>query len=442
MAVSSNFNEAALKQRNMALLSLLRVFEDICVFIVLVFSLGVITTLLFVDLNDLDKVSPYGRLAWYPIYLIVLALSLRIFPLILRMVSFNPLIVICIFWCFTSVFWSLDPGISFRRSIALLMTTLMGIFFAARYDWSEFVQRLAYAFAFVVIITFIIVAVDPARGIHPTIHPGAWRGAYTTKNYLGATMTRSLAVMLCAFVMRPDRGWLWLPMAALSFLLVILSTSKTSLLSCIFVIGAFIFIRFYRRYPISRMVLIYGLLAIITLFTALMATIPEVMLGLIGKDTSLTGRTGIWDNIFRSINERPILGYGYGVYWVDEFGPSYYVRLVLEWGVPSAHNGWLETWLSVGIVGVLLFGLLYIWTLMLAIMRLKRGGTETYWVIIITLVFLIFSLSESSVLQQNDLSWVIFVTTSAKLFAFERPYWRNRIRENYFMQKIPKMIIR
>ena len=442
MAVSPHFDVTALEQRNMALLSLLRIFENICVFIVLVFSLGIITTLLFVDINDLDNVSPYGRLAWYPIYLIVLGLSLRIFPLILRMVSFNPLIVLCVLWCFASVFWSLDSGISFRRSVALLMTTFMGLFFAARYDWSEFVQRLAYAFAFVVIITFMIVAIDPSRGIHDTIHPGAWRGAYTTKNYLGSTMTRSLAIMLCAFAMRPDRGWLWLPMAALSFLLVILSTSKTSLLSCIFVIGAFIFIRFYRRYPISRMVLIYSLLAIITLFTALMVTIPEVMLGLIGKDTSLTGRTGIWDNIFRSIYERPILGYGYSVYWVDEFGPSYYVRLALEWGVPSAHNGWLETWLSVGIIGVLMFALLYIWTLMLAIMRLKRGGTETYWVIIITLVFLIFSLSESSVLQQNDLSWIIFVTTSAKLFAFERPYWRNRIRENYFMQKIPKMIIR
>jgi len=170
--------------------------------------------------------------------------------------------------------------------------------------------------------------------------------------------------------------------------------------------------------------------------------IPDVLLGLIGKDSTLTGRTDIWDALFRSIQDKPLLGYGYGVYWLDPLGPSYYVRLSLQWGVPSAHNGWIETWLSVGAIGVGLFAVQYFWALILAVMRLRRGGTETYWVIMITLTFLVFSLSESSVLQQNDLSWVIFVATTAKLFSFERPFWRDRPRENYFTQKIPSMFSR
>ena len=164
------------------------------------------------------------------------------------------------------------------------------------------------------------------------------------------------------------------------------------------------------------MLLVYTLFVGVTLFVILSIFIPGELLALIGKDSTLTGRTDIWDALIYSIKQKPWLGFGYGVYWLDQLGPSYYVRLSLQWGVPTAHNGWIETWLSVGIVGVALFAVQYVWTFILAVMRLKRGGTETYWVIIITSVFLVF--------------------------AFERPFWRNRIRENYFTQKIPKMITR
>jgi O-antigen ligase len=167
----------------------------------------------------------------------------------------------------------------------------------------------------------------------------------------------------------------------------------------------------------------------------LIAFAPEMMLELIGKDRTLTGRTDIWDALIRSIKEKPYLGYGYGVYWMDQLGPSYYVRLQLQWGIPTAHNGWIETWLSVGVLGVALFALHFIWTFILSFQRIWRGGSETYFAILAVVTFFIFSLSESSILQQNDLSWVIFVAVSAKLFSFEKPYWRNKPRENYFTQR-------
>ncbi len=442
MGVSADYNHGALQQRNLALFSLLRGVENFLVFLILLYFTGAIAGLLFIDLNDLESESPMGRLMWFPIYLMTLALSLRILPQLVRITTFNPLIVICVLWCGLSFFWSIDPPVSMRRAVALLMTTLLGLFLAARYDWSELVQRLAFAFAFLVFLTFIVVLVDPLRGISQEIHYGAWRGPWVEKNYLGSSMTRALVVMMCAFVMRPDRGWFWVPMGLLCFVLVLLSTSKTALLASLLAIGLFIFLRLYRRYPVLRLILVYGLFFIVVLFVALLAMFPDEMLGLIGKDATLTGRTDIWDALIRSIKEKPWFGFGYGVYWLDQLGPSYYVRLSLQWGVPTAHNGWIETWLSVGAVGVALFAILYFWTLILAFMRIKRGGTETYWVVIISLTFLIFSVSESSVLQQNDLSWVIFVATAAKLFAFERPFWRNRLRENYFTQRVPTMITR
>ena len=436
MVSITHSNDGSIVQRNHALRSLLVGVENLLYFFLMLYFTGAIGGILFTDLNDLERDFPMARLMWYPIYAGIALLALRCFPQLLRISVFNPLILICVMICGISMLWSIDPGISMRRSVALLMTTMFGLVIAARYDWNGMVQRFAYVFGVLAIFTLIYVFIDPARATHSEIHIGAWRGPWVEKNYLGSQMTRGFIVMMCAFAMRPDRGWLWIPLGALCFLLVVLSTSKTALLACLAAIGLFFVLRMFRRYPVLRIPVAYFLVAGLVGFTAVITLAPELFLDLIGKDRTLTGRTDIWDALLRSIKQKPWLGYGYGVYWMDQLGPSYYVRLQLQWGIPTAHNGWIETWLSVGLLGVLSFLMMFVWTFILAFQRISRGGAETYWVILVLTAFFIFSLSESAVLQQNDFSWVIFVATAAKLFAFEKPYWRNKPRENYFTQII------
>jgi len=392
--VSTPYSADSLAQRDIAFFSLLRGIENtIFVICLLYFSGGLVTTL-FPDAETIGYNNPLSRLIWYPIYILVLGLGFRIFPQVVRISVFNPVLLVSVLWCGFSMLWSIDQPLAMRRSVALLISTLFGLVLAARYDWNEVIQRFALVFSVLAIFSFLMAVFLPQKGIMQEIHVGAWRGLWSEKNYLGGQMSRGFIIMMCAFAMRPDRGWLWVPMGVLCLFLVIMSTSKT--------------------------------------FTVLMLAIPDEMFALIGKERTLTGRTDIWDALIYSIQQKPLLGYGYGVYWDDPLGPSYYVRIMLEWGVPSAHNGWIETWLSVGLIGVVMFSIYYMVTLFLAIDRIKRGGAETYWVVISTLVFLMLSMSESAILQQNELGWVIFVMTSAKLWAFERPYWRDKFRYHYF----------
>lgn len=406
------------------------------VFLLLIFQFSTaLVALLLMDPNNLEHESPLARLLWYPGYVLVIIVVLRRLPLIIRFAVFNPLLVLCVLWCGMSMLWSIDQAVTMRRSVALLVTTLFGLALAARFDWNAMIQRLAAVFALLAVISVIMAVVFPTYGVMHEIHVGAWRGAWVEKNYMGGAMTKGLLLCMCAFAMRPDRAWLWIPSGLLCFAMVLMSTSKTALLISLCMIGGFLALRIFRRFPVLRLPLMYGVILSVGIFVTLMLTIPDTMFELIGKDRTFTGRTDIWNGLITSIKQRPWLGYGYGVYWLDPLGPSYYVRLALEWGVPSAHNGWLETWLSAGTVAIILFSLLYIGTLLLAIDRLKKGGTETYWVILSTIMFLMFSMSESTILQQNDLSWVMFVATSAKLFAFERPFWRDRVRLPYFMAR-------
>jgi len=197
------------------------------------------------------------------------------------------------------------------------------------------------------------------------------------------------------------------------------------LLAALVAITGFLIIRVFRRFPILRIPVIYSVVVGIGLLGFLVTFMPDMMFDIIGKERTLTGRTDIWQALVLAIQDKQLLGYGYGAFWHDTNGPSYWVRFSLEWGVPTAHNGWMETWLSAGVVAVILFGLLYLITILLALDRLYRGGVENYWVILSTVLFLMISLSESTILQQNDLSWVMFVATSAKLFAFSPAYWRT-----------------
>jgi len=415
-------------QRYQAFARIYRAIETVLFFFVIAFFSGALIGIIFPHPPS-DQIAPDNPLArqlWFPVYGLVLLLSIRALPQLIRAATFSPLIVVSILWIGLSYFWSELPDVTFRRTIALTMGTIFGLALAARYDWGQLVQRVAFVFVLLAIVSVLMAVLMPNQAIMQDIHAGAWRGPWVEKNYLGGNMVRGLIAAMCAFAMRPDRGWFWIPGGILCFALVILSTSKTALLAALLSIGLFIAIRIFRRLPVLRIPLMYFSIMAIAAFTTAILAFPEEMFGIIGKDPTLTGRTEIWALLVESIKERWVMGYGYGAFWQEPLGPSFEVRNVLEWGVPTAHNGWIDIWLSCGVVIVALFGIHFIVSLLLAINRLKRGGVETYWAILFIASFFFFSMSESTILAQNDLTWALFVATCAKLWSFERPYWRNR----------------
>lgn len=359
--------------------------------------------------------SPMLRMAFYPVYLLTLLLVFLRPWSTLNAVARSGLLLLPVLLALFSQAWSIDPDASQRRAIALALTTLFAIYVASRYDWRDFIELFATTFLLVALLSLFTAIFKPSVGIMHEIHPGAWAGVFWEKNSFGMNMAKAAHLSLCAAIFVPKRRLFWLGAFGLCMMLVLLSTSKTSLMAVMLASGGMLALYLIRQGPRVAIPLVYFGVVFAVAIVLGIEFFPKFVFGLIGKDPTLTGRTDIWEALVAQIRHRPWLGYGYGVFWLHEDGPAYWVRQITQWEVPTAHNGWLETWLGIGLVGVVSFALAYA-SALIAALRMLLKGQAAYWALISTLVFLLFSMSESNILQQNNLGWILFAATAAKLF--------------------------
>ena len=78
----------------------------------------------------------------------------------------------------------------------------------------------------------------------------------------------------------------------------------------------------------------------------------DLLLGVFGKDSTLTGRTDIWLATLDLIKQKPLLGWGYMATWVPTDPQTAAIWEEFRWPVPNAHNAYLDVTLQLGLVGL------------------------------------------------------------------------------------------
>ena len=328
----------------------------------------------------------------------------------------QPLLILILWIVGASALWSISPDQTLRRAIALAFTTLGGVILAARWRWAGLAEIFATALGLLALISLVVSLAIPSFGVMHELFPGAWRGLWLEKNALGNMMTIGFMVCAAAALLEPRRAMLWWPTAALCLLLVLLSTSKTSLVSCLLGCCGLVLVWIVRRGPVGRLVGTYGAVIGILLvgFVALVAS--NVVLAALGKDATLTGRTQIWAAVMRRIQDRPWLGYGYGAVWDDTspWAPLAWIIKQAGFRPGHAHNSWLEQWLGLGIAGLTAWALYFTETCTRAIVSLYRSP-GAYLAVPFLLVYAMTSMTESIAVIFNDCRWLFFVAIAARL---------------------------
>lgn len=369
--------------------------------------------LLVAPTDTVDDAS-FLRLVWPPVYLVTVAALVYCGRDAMLALRRNWLLVIVVVLCLVSTVWSVEPAISLRRGIALALTTLFGLWLAVRFPPRERLLLLGRAFLVIAVGSALMAVLLPSYGIMQEVHPGAWSGAFPQKNKLGQMMVYGAAVFMIVAVTMPDlrRRAIW--GFGLCAALVLLSTSMTSLLGLILAGIVLLSVTVLLRRPILAVLLIYGSLLVTALLTISLAMDADAVFQMIGRDASMTGRTDIWEPLWERLSTRPWTGFGYSAFWHDPEGPAWALRRALQWDVPSAHNGWVELWLDIGIGGVLVFAVAFLLATGRAVAGAFRDtGTETLWTLVFLTLFLLFSISESSIARQNNLVWVMYVAFTA-----------------------------
>ncbi len=354
------------------------------------------------------------RLLWLPVYaftLCALAANARsVWAIIIR----SPFLVLLGLMAIASFAWSIDPSTSLRRGIAIFFTTGFGLYLAARYNWRELLTLLGLAWLILGVGSFIAAAAVPSFGVMHEIHVGAWQGLWFEKNQLGGHMARASFLFGFLVMMDPGRRRLWIGALLLAVLLVLMSTSKTSLLGMMLgfaVLGAGLWM---KRGAVSAIALVWSGVASIGFLVFLLVAAPDALVAVIGRDLTLTGRTDIWEALFMLIDERPLLGYGYGAFWGEDSTPAFRVRQFTEWDVPTAHNGLIEITLALGKLGAVCFLIDYLTNLFRGLRQASSRASGLFAVGFLVL-FALFSVSESVVMQQNNIIWVMYAAFAGRL---------------------------
>jgi O-antigen ligase len=132
-----------------------------------------------------------------------------------------------------------------------------------------------------------------------------------------------------------------------------------------------------------------------------------------GKTPDMTGRSTIWKLVLGLIAERPIQGWGWISHWMPGVEP--FEGLVVINKVPyyQAHNAYLDMWLQLGGIGLLLLLILVAMTFVkLWRLGVRHTNPLYLWPMLVFFGLLAQNLTESRMLL--EIGWVLLVLMAVK----------------------------
>jgi O-antigen ligase len=336
---------------------------------------------------------------------LAMAIAWRAWPLLLVMA-----------WATATALWSPLPDLTLRR-VAVLWLMYAAALGVAVSDipLSEF-HRIA------MLVVGIVMAVDvlgviglPGRAINAE---GQFVGMHDHKNSAGQA---AVMAALCWHFYAGRYGWnlnrlCILAGSAFFYLLILASGSKTgSALALLVMVWCTSWAILARKGAAVGMIwwsgLGFALLIVTVVLIVSGVTATDVGMALFG-DLTFTGRWQLWEVVWDQIVQHYWLGYGFGAFW-DVNGVDNSLGLAKSVGwlgvVGQAHNGYLDLFLQIGLIGLGLALLSLVWSLRLAHKLLRLTPEHPFdmsaraFAYAMILSIALYNLLESSYLRPHHL---------------------------------------
>ncbi|WP_213814331.1 O-antigen ligase [Glaciihabitans sp. dw_435] len=353
--------------------------------------------------------------------------------------------------CTVSLIWSYYPSGTALGLAATLLTVLSGVAIAVCFTREELLRALGTALRIILglsivfelcVSLFVRAPLMPFWTAAPAgkvpqllywsrdllLEGGKIQGIVGNSSLLAMVALLGLVVFgvqLGAGSVRRGWGIFWFLVAVATVFMTRSATITLAIAALILVLAAVLLV---RRAPTARARtgVYWGLVAVALVAIAAGITFRDHLLSLMGKSDDLTGRLDIWQKVIHLAQERPIFGWGWISYWVPWLAP--FDNLVVKGGVRQlhAHNAWIDVWFQLGIIGLIVFGLLVLTTLVrswsLAVDRpqfaVNQPGRYTaisLLPLLLMVALIMQSLAESRLLVEYGLLLLTVCAVSTKL---------------------------
>lgn len=324
--------------------------------------------------SSVEEGSPVDAL----FYFTLIAAGIRV--LMQRQVRLNEIfyhnrwLAIFLIYCLISVVWSDYPFVSFKRWIKILGHPIMTLVVFSEPDPEEALTRMVKRAAYVLVpisILFIKYYPEWGRQFDPWSGLAVNTGITTDKNSLGCVCLVLGFFQFWHLVKTWKRDktaerkreiWFCGGLFLMTAWLLRLAQSSTSMVTLFVAMMTVLFLGL--RQVNHRMLGIYLAAGVMLFFMAnALFGIVDIIIAALGKNPTLTDRTQIWHSVLQ-VPIDPIFGTGFESFWLGERKDRIWE---IFWFHPNeAHNGYLETYLNLGLIGL---GLM----LILIVSAFKKG---------------------------------------------------------------------
>lgn len=292
-------------------------------------------------------------------------------------IRYNPWIAAYLFFCLAACLWSDFPFVAFKRWTKLFGQIVMVMVVLTEPDPPEAVFRLVRRIACVFVpLSVLFIKYFPQWGRCFDNWSGASldTGITLDKNALGYDCMLIFIVMVWHFLSNRERGKkLFFPngynfqagvdlacegmlFGTIAWLLVD-AHSQTSLVCTM--VALFVMYFLGLKWVRPEKFTVYLIVAVVVAgVAAYFGFFTYFITQILGRNMTLTDRTAIWDILLKwDINA--IFGTGYESFWLGERREEMW-RLFPELHLNSAHNGYLQAYLDMGILGLLATAVMFI----------------------------------------------------------------------------------
>ena len=320
-------------------------------------------------------------------------------------------------FCLVSVLWSDFPYVALKRWVKDAGNVLMVLLITTEKKPAQALQAVFLRYAYVAIplsVVFIKYFPDIGRYYNSWTWEPAYCGITYEKNTLGPIAAICFLFLVWDLLQRKGAKVelermdiaARILLLAMGLWLIMKAQSATSLVGLVLGASVLLFMRSsWARAHIDQLGRVVLVLVILFLLAYLIPGVPDMLVGLVGRDITLTGRTELWADLLKQ-PFNPLLGTGYQSFWLGSRAEALWDKYYFH--PNQAHNGYLETYINLGLIGT---GLLMAF-LVTAFRNLRTGLSlgEDYAILRLSLFSVaLFSNWTEATFNRLSLVWIITI---------------------------------